>query len=218
MKEEEIADQAKYSTKNVIKTVLDVLFGVIIIIIFIIIIVGSYYFGIYQGYQRGYADAQGYIETIIEESSVEELMFDTGDSDNQNAPPVQGSPAPVSWGGPDLWQAVNEKRVLKGVNPISQRDDLCTIASIRLNELLALGTLDGHEGFSNLAERREDLAGIFEKYSNVAEFLALGGQTPQETVSMWENTLGHKKILTGGEYVWGCIYAQDTFAVAIAAF
>lgn len=104
------------------------------------------------------------------------------------------------------------------MNPLSQRDELCTIASIRLNELLELGKLDGHEGFSNLAERRPDMKWIFDKYSNVAEFLAVGGKSPQDTISLWENTLGHKKLLTGGEYVWGCIYAQYTFAVAIAAF
>lgn len=210
-------NQTKQVAKNAMKTVLDVLFGIIIIIIFVIIVVGSYYFGLYQGYQRGYADAQGYIEAIIEESTVEELLFDT-ETGTQNKPPIQGSPTLVSWGGPDLWQAVNDKRITMGVNPLSQRDELCTIASIRLNELITLGTLDGHEGFSNLAERRTDLSWIFEKYSNVAEFLAFGGQTPAETVSMWENTLAHKKILTGGEYVWGCIYAQNTFAVAITAF
>ncbi len=99
-----------------------------------------------------------------------------------------------------------------------QRDELCTISSIRLNELLELEKLDAHEGFTNLEERRPDLAWIFEKYSTIAEFLAQGGDTPQETVSLWENTLGHKKLLTGGEYVWGCIYAQNSFAVAITAF
>jgi len=124
----------------------------------------------------------------------------------------------VSWGGPELWAAVNKRRTELGVNPLSQKDELCTIASIRLNELLDLGKLDGHVGFSNLEERRADLKWIFDKYSNMAEFLAVGGKTPEETVSLWENTLGHKKLLTGGEYVWGCIYAQNTFAVAITAF
>jgi hypothetical protein len=46
----------------------------------------------------------------------------------------------------------------------------------------------------------------------------MGGKTPEETVAMWENTLGHKQLLTAGEYVWGCIYAQNTFSVAIAAY
>jgi len=124
----------------------------------------------------------------------------------------------VSWGGPDLWEAVNTKRVQFGVNPLNTKSELCTIASIRLNELLELGKLDNHEGFSNMPERRPDLKWIFENYSTVAEFLALGGKSAEETVSLWENSLGHKKLLDGGEYVWGCIYAQNTFAVAITAY
>lgn len=124
----------------------------------------------------------------------------------------------VPWGGPQLWDEVNKRRQELGVNPLNQRDELCTISSIRLNELLELDKLDGHEGFSNMRESRPDLEWIFERYSTIAEFLAVGGKTPEETVSLWENTLGHKKLLTGGEYVWGCIYSQDTFAVAITAF
>jgi hypothetical protein len=122
------------------------------------------------------------------------------------------------WGGPELWTAVNNKRATYGVNKLNQRDELCTIASIRLNELLVLGKLDNHEGFSNMTTQRPDLKWIFDKYGTIAEFLALGGRSADETVSMWDNTLGHKKLLTGGEYVWGCIYAQNTFAVAIAAY
>ncbi|OGM11897.1 hypothetical protein A2Z22_01545 [Candidatus Woesebacteria bacterium RBG_16_34_12] len=124
----------------------------------------------------------------------------------------------VNWGGPDLWEAVNKRRQEFGVNPLKQADELCTVASLRLNELLELGKLDGHEGFSNLEERRQDLSWIFEKYSNLAEFLLAGADSASEAVSLWENTLGHKQLLTGGEYVWGCIYAQNSFAVAITAF
>ena len=113
---------------------------------------------------------------------------------------------------------VNDKRIEYGVGPLSQRDELCTISSIRLNELLELGTLDGHEGFSNMKEKRPDLEWVFDKYSVTAEFLALGGVSPEDTVALWDNTLGHKKLLTGGEYVWGCVYAQNTFAVAIVAY
>lgn len=138
------------------------------------------------------------------------------------------SPAPVvynpslevslpTWGGPALWAAVNKKRIEYGVNPLSNKDELCTIAAIRLSEILELGKLDGHEGFSNMSDRRQDLRPIFEAYT-VSEFLLSGASTPDEAVRLWENTLGHKKLLTGGEYVWGCIYAQAGFAVAIAAY
>ena len=96
----------------------------------------------------------------------------------------------ISWGGPELWEEVNKKRVENGVSQLAQRDELCTIASIRLNELLNLDNLDGHEGFGTMREDRPDLVWIFDKYAVVAEFLAMGGETPQETVSLWENTLG----------------------------
>lgn len=134
-------------------------------------------------------------------------------------PPIAAQPsqAKVSWGGPELWEAVNKKRVENGVNPLGKRDELCTIAAIRLAELLDLGKLDGHEGFGNLKERRSDLKWIFDQY-NLGEFLIVGSPTPEETVKAWENTLGHKSLLAGGEWVWGCIYAQSTFGVAITAY
>ena len=122
----------------------------------------------------------------------------------------------ITWGGPDLWEAVNKERVSSGVGQLSKKDELCTIASIRLNQLLELGKLDGHSGFQPVLDR-QDLKPISEKY-NISEYLAQGYSTPQETVTAWKNTLGHKSLLVGGEYVWGCVYAQNTFSVAITAF
>jgi len=134
---------------------------------------------------------------------------------------VQATNSPVvkkiSWGGPELWDEVNKRRVLNGVNQLGKKDELCTIAAIRLNELRELGKLDGHEGFSKMPETRTDLKWIFEKY-NLAEYLIVGYDTPVETVDAWEHTLGHKSLVAGGEWVWGCIYAQDTFGVAITAY
>ncbi len=122
----------------------------------------------------------------------------------------------VSWGGPELWEAVNKRRVELGVNPLSRRDELCTIASIRLNQLLELTKLDGHAGLEPLLNR-EDLKWIREKYT-LSEFLIVGYPTPTEAVYAWEHTLGHRALVAGGEYVWGCVYAQNTFGVAIAAY
>ncbi len=122
----------------------------------------------------------------------------------------------VSWGGPEMWEAINKRRVELGVGQLSRKDELCTIASIRLNQLLELGKLDGHAGFEPTLSR-PDLAWIRQRY-NLSEFLIVGYPTPQEAVAGWEHTLGHKGLLAGGEYVWGCVYAQNTFAVAIAAY
>lgn len=191
-------------------------------IFFLFLLLGGVYFvGVLQGYKLGQADIEGRIASIIEQLSLlsaSPLGSEEIPSPTQIPAPKKTTPQSISWGGPELWAAVNKRRTEFGVNPLNQRDELCTIASIRLNEQLEKGTLDNHEGFTNLKDRRPDLAWIFEKYSTIAEFLAQGGDTASETVALWENTLGHKKLLTGGEFVWGCIYAQNTFAVAITAY
>lgn len=122
----------------------------------------------------------------------------------------------TSWGGIELWEAINNRRVEMGVNPLRQEGDLCTIASIRLNQLLELGKLDGHAGFVPTLNR-EDIKHITEKF-NISEYLIQGYPTPTEAVAAWENTLGHRSLMAGGEYVFGCVYAQNTFGVAIAAY
>lgn len=175
-------------------------------------------FGFFAGYNKGsgdqyLSDLNSFSETP-ETTSAVVYVAETPQPITTPAPVVQT----FSWGGPDLWEAVNAARVQHGVGPLTQRDELCTIASIRLNELLELGKLDGHEGFSNMPERRSDLKWIFEKYGQVAEFLVSGATTAQEAVDLWLNTLGHKKLITGGEYSYGCIYGQGGFGVAIAAF
>jgi len=185
---------------------------------------GIYSAGFSAGFSKGQENAQQYYAGLFEDiakqknSSIEEPVITPVTAEvtptQKNVSLIRN----VSWGGPDLWLAVNKRRVELGVNPLRTGEELCTIASIRLNELLELGKLDGHEGFSNMSQRRPDLKWIFDKYSVVAEFLAAGASTADETVSLWGNTLGHSKLLTGGEFVWGCIYAQNSFAVAITAY
>ena len=179
-----------------------------------------YYIAYNRGYLPGLRSMDDYLAQIFTNPDATSYEINEGMPKPTIAPipTIKKVSQGVSWGGPDLWLVVNNKRVEYGVNPLKEADELCTIASIRLNELLELGKLDGHEGFGNMTERRTDLKWIFEKYSTLAEFLAYGGLTPEETVGLWNNTLGHKKLLSGGEFVWGCIYAQNTFAVAIAAY
>jgi uncharacterized protein YkwD len=193
------------------------------IVVFFIILYWLYRYSYFSGYREGQIKAQETFNAFLDEIASQEVslpaVITNPSFEPTKVPPTKTTlPPSVSWGGPELWEAVNKERQENGVNPLDQRDELCTIASIRLNELLALGSLDNHEGFSNMTERRPDLVWIFEKYSTVAEFLAMGGASAGETVSMWENTLGHSKLLTAGEYVWGCIYAQNSIAVAITAF
>lgn len=206
--------------KAVWRTVGEVFLTIILVVVFIVAIFSAYFLGIIQGYTLGQSDAELQFLSFLRNIPAVQKHFPPPTGGLTPTPSVveTTTPTTVSWGGPELWESVNKRRVELGVNPLSSRSELCTFASIRLNEILELGKLDNHEGFSNMKERRPDLAWIFEKYSNISEFLAQGGRTPQGTVALWENTLGHSKLLTGGEYVWGCIYAQDTFAVAITAY
>lgn len=170
-------------------------------------------------YSRGYIAGKNDSANTLEKLKSENISSTTKPA-KTTIPTNKPTLKPITkttWGGPELWAAINKRRVEFGVNALSQKDELCTIASIRLNELLDLGKLDGHEGFSKLAETRTDLKWIFEKY-NISEFLVSGATSAIDAVSLWENSLGHKKLLTGGEYVWGCVYAQNGFGVAIAAY
>lgn len=190
------------------------------VVMALIVVFGIYKYAYVRGYIDGQKSADDYLSQLLTGVDATSYEISKGEANPTIAPTQQVRKVQqyVTWGGVELWEAVNGKRVEYGVNPLKKSDDLCTIASIRLNELLDLGKLDGHEGFGNMTERRSDLKWIFEKYATVAEFLAYGGTAPAETVGLWDNTLGHKKLLNGGEFVWGCIYAQNTFAVAITAY
>lgn len=192
------------------ETVLKILGGSLIVSVLTSSILTSYFAGFSKGYLKAKDEAQKETSVITEEEPSPTPIATI-------KPTVKPIPAKPTWGGPALWEAVNKRRVEFGVNPLNQRDELCTIASIRLNQLLELGKLDGHEGFSKLPETRPDLKWIFDKY-DISEFLVSGATSAAEAVSLWEGTLGHKKLLSGGEYSYGCIYAQDGFGVAIAAY
>lgn len=174
-----------------------------------------------MGLNKGWNSALTYLEENAVVVSDNKELIQTpqigSQISNPKNIPVEEDQLEVDWGGPELWEAVNSARTKNGVNPLGKKDELCTIASIRLNELLSLKKLDAHEGFSNLEEKRPDLKWIFEKY-NLAEFLIVGYETPEDTVNAWEHTLGHKSLVAGGEWVWGCVYSQDSYGVAITAY
>lgn len=189
--------------------------GAILVFAFSLVTLTSFLAGYIKGFGFGKSTTEEHYEKLLADK-----VSATNVPQATTKPSVTAVPKPqakITWGGPQLWEAVNKRRTEFGVNPLSSREEICTVASIRLNQLLELGKLDGHEGFSNMPEDRPDLKWIFEKY-NLSEFLVAGAESPQEAVSLWENTLGHKQLLSGGEYVWGCIYAQSGFGVAIAAY
>lgn len=203
-------------TKQVVKLILGVFGKVIAVIALLAVVASAYVVGFSHGVVAERNQTQNFVSGLL--NDIQNKVAQSVPTPEPTRISKPASPyLDVSWGGPELWEAVNARRVQLGVNPLASVGEICTIASVRLNQQLELGKLDNHEGFSNMPEDRPDLKWIFEKY-NLSEFLLSGAETPQEAVSLWENTLGHKQLLTGGEYVWGCIYAQNGFAVAIAAY
>lgn len=208
MSNREVPKLAKFA-----KFVAGVLFlGTCVLTVLVVFLVGFV-----KGYATGQIDTQKTFEKLVadEVSSTTKPIATSKPSvvPKPKTVPVQN----IAFGGPQLWEAVNKRRVELGVNPLSVKEEVCTIASIRLNQILETGKLDGHVGFSNMPEERPDLKWIFDKY-NLSEFLVAGAESPQNAVDLWENSLGHKQLMSGGEFVWGCIYAQNGFGVAIAAY
>lgn len=190
--------------------------GILFTFVFAVIILTAFAVGYVKGYGFGKYDTEVVFQKLLNDK-VSATTKPIVTSKSSPYPIQHIASLKVTWGGPQLWEAVNKRRVQLGVNPLSVKEETCTIASIRLNQLLALGKLDGHIGFSNMPQERSDLKWVFDKY-NLSEFLVSGADTPEEAVSLWENTLGHKELMSGGQYVWGCIYAQNGFGVAIAAY
>jgi len=201
------------------------IFSIFILAISITVVASTIFlFGYKKGYMIGMNDQistdQKYLSQYVSATSKPVATSAPINQTTTKPTVIYVTPKPqvtTSWGGPQLWDAVNKARVANGVGVLSTKEGLCTIASIRLNELLQLGTLDGHTGFSAL-QSRSDIKPIFDSFSDVSEFLVSGATSAQNAVDLWENTLGHKELLTGGQYVWGCTYAQDGFGVAIAAY
>ncbi len=216
----QMGKQTGFQLTSLLREVVKGIFFALTISLVIGIIVLVYFVGLVQGYNFGKSDAEIKFIELVNDKLAEKRReaFNFSPTPSPTPIPTPVIVKPVLWGGPELWGLVNKRRKELGVNALGQKDELCTIASLRLNELLELGKLDGHAGFGNLKERRPDLKWIFDEFSVVAEFLASGGETAQTTVNLWENTLGHKKIVDGGEFVWGCIYAQESFAVGILAY
>lgn len=195
---------------------------------FVFSFLAFYFLAFVSGYIQGEVDSQNFYLSFYEKMDSKIYLTPTQSqaptitvsSPTVTAVPVKQSvkSQSVSIDESGLWTRVNDKRLGYGVNPLKLDSDLCEIARARLSDLLKIGNFDGHSGFWKLKEAGSDLSRIFDKYTSVSEFLAMDGQTPEKTVALWDNSPEHKKLLNDGEYIWGCIYSQGTFSVAITAY
>ena len=133
-------------------------------------------------------------------------------------PKVTAAPSRVvpSYTGAELWQEIQKYRREHGVPEFKQDNTLCTISSIRVNQLLELDKLDNHAGFEPLIDQFRDSNQL--TYGNLAENILQGYPTATAAISGWDQSLGHQALLKSGAYVWACASANSGFAVLVAAY
>jgi uncharacterized protein YkwD len=138
---------------------------------------------------------------------------------SSKSPATYSSSRDKSFTGPQLWEAVNKRRLERGVGELRRDDGFCSLASFRLNQMLPSGTIDNHKGFMELSnDPSSNFAWIFKKY-NVWEYILYApGKDATGAVDQWENTMGHKTLVQGGQFTLGCTYAQNYIGVAIVGF
>lgn len=135
----------------------------------------------------------------------------------QNSQIKNTPPTPIPYyTGVELWEQVQKYRREHGVPEFRQDTTLCTIASIRVNQLLDLNNLDNHDGFPPLVQKYQDSGQL--EHLNVAENILSGYKTADEAVAGWDSSLGHRALMQDGSFVWGCAAANYGFAVLIAAY
>lgn len=126
------------------------------------------------------------------------------------------TPPPKYYTGVQLWAEIQKYRVEHGLPEFRQDNTLCTIASIRVNQLLDAGKLDDHNGFPPLVEKYRESGQL--THHNVAENILSGFATASEAVAGWDSSLGHRALMQDGSFVYGCASANYGFAVLIAAY
>lgn len=118
--------------------------------------------------------------------------------------------------GVEFWQKIQTYRRQHGVPEFKQDNVLCTIASIRVNQLLTLNDLDNHDGFSPLIDKFRENGQL--THHNVAENILSGYPTAKEAIDGWDSSLGHQALMQDGSYVYACTATNYGFTVLIAAY
>lgn len=153
------------------------------------------------------------VEGVLAVVMVSPAFSNSYDDAGQEALPQTVSRQPPTYTGEDLWQAVQNYRRAQQLPEFNQANELCTVASIRLNELLELGKLDNHDGFDARADQ------FFERntsWTAINENLAAGYDTAVQAVEWgWDQSLGHKALIRSREFPYACTAASRGFSVLI---
>lgn len=93
----------------------------------------------------------------------------------------------------DVLKYTNEYRRSKGLSTLIMKDDLNALARRHSEDMAAGKTSFGHDGY----EKRS--AKVKKMYNTcyVAENVAYGAGNAKEAVSLWKNSMGHRKNMLG---------------------
>jgi uncharacterized protein YkwD len=128
-------------------------------------------------------------------------------------PPRPPGAQRATFTGQDLWTAVQNYRSAHQLPLFAMSTELCTVASIRVNQLLELGKLDNHAGFQPLSDE------FFKEHSGwtaINENIAAGYQSAVQTVEWgWDQSLGHQALIQSREFPKACAAANSGFSVLV---
>lgn len=117
----------------------------------------------------------------------------------------------------DLWSAIILYRQSHGLPSLSLSSSLCSLADYRLNQLVALGNLDHHQGFKDYMA--DDARASALGYSEVGENLALTPSFPHAVAVVewgWNFSEPHKELLLDSTMTDGCARTKNAISVFIA--
>lgn len=112
----------------------------------------------------------------------------------------------------ELFVAINEYRKTHNINQLQKSDTLCTIAQTRANQLLVLGKLDDHAGFSSLVHNQQE-------FNSMGEIIQ-GGKQPNYAVHIvewgWGRSLtGHAESMRDPKWQYRCGGVAGYFSVFV---
>lgn len=143
-------------------------------------------------------------------------------SQKYNFPPISNE---------EVFTALNSYRQSHGAGTLQVDENLCTYAQKRVQDLLAFGTLDGHEGFKKDFEDQKNLPGPIQAYqgTRIAENLAFqscknmtsGESFVAQTgtaIIEWcfdSSTMGHRDAQLSRDFEHACIRSAEGMFVVI---
>lgn len=114
----------------------------------------------------------------------------------------------------ELFQAVNQYRIIHNLNPVQKDDTLCYIAQSRANEMQKVGQLDEHEGLKKYFDEQEVI-------QNIGEVMYGSSDGPGQPILGvhivewgWDRSVtGHKEALQDSKWQYGCAGIAGYIAV-----